>query len=812
MAVATENSKAARAYDSHIFAVGSTPTSIKPLAISPSATLVNEEFLAAKVNEQVQSALQAKMDEVMSVQSTTTLKNAFVLGLSAEGAQTIIDSLCVDPLPGDGRTLGQMFHDTVVDVLDDFTSSAPLTTFSFEPFCSCNTPLSIFVGSVSAGTDFACPLTFADNQITVSLQLPDVTVQLRGVAPFRDCAIVVPPFYSSTEVDVTATVTLQDIHFDYTITEADILGKTTTVPSDAFKIDGVLEGTVTGGVEYGVAGDVCNFLVDAFVTVLTFGQVDIGPLLFEEIDITEEIHLADLLKPAQPNALALPDVRVEEQTVGNFHQEISGDIDSVVDIAITGPTAPGPLSGAGITIGLTGQFATTKIDPAWVAEGIPGFETSEPDLPTMKQMQDQGAVDATVGLSVDVVNSFFYSLAGGGDMKVPNSDAQGCFQGANVGAVLPANCDSLTIPGVVDLGLEAVAGIRGICHGIRRNDCDSLSMVDPAPDATNGDLTSLLTGTIRGVCHGAKPDVAPVNDTQCLFTAPNDPDPVAGVTEIATCFATELLQLQTISPASNVMFCAKGDIPVMRLPTNPTGVTAELALNDISVSLIVDRDGNGKVDDLINSLPGCFSGDRPTLDCNIVAACLDINFTFETQNIVCDLDQKPGFRFAFQNFLPNIRKVGEVCSGTTPPPSNDEKVIESSNNQPVLTGPLATQSGAFSPPICGVNLDFGGLFTCGGTRRSGARGKRRPEVQGVPRADLRFAVGRGRSGKWAHASSDSWSDSWSRRTDRRCGGPNWRAECQRSTRQRERQGDLERGGREGDRRRSGQARSSDCTS
>jgi hypothetical protein len=750
VAVATENSEGARAYDSHIFAVGNN---IKPLAVSASATFVNEALLASTINAKVQSALQAKMDEVLSVQSTTELKNAFVLGLSAEGAQTIINSLCVDPLPGDGRTLGQIFKATVEDVLDNFTEAAPLTTFELDPPCSCDVDVKVYVEEVEADTDVACPLVFVDNEIQATLELPDVRVKVRAKGGPDECLVFfpplpplfipIPPLPSSTEVNGWIQLGLSDVTFSYTITENDLLQNTTTLSTDPlnppFKVGGEAQLAAGGefagnaAVEFGIGGDVCNFFLEAFLTIITGGQIDVGALLNLEIDIDEKLNLTEVLRPTSGGATALPlgEVRVQEQTVDPYHQEISGAIDSVLDIAITGPTQPvdpaDPLSGAGITIGLTGQFATTKVDA--LSEGNPGFEASEPNLPTMQQMQDQGAVDATVGLSVDVVNSFFYSLAGGGDMKVPDSDAQGCFLGANVGAVLPANCDLLDIPGVTDFGLEAVATIRGICHGIRQNNCDGLSMADPAPDATNGDLTSLLTGTIRGVCHGAKPDAAPVNDTPCLNVAPADPDPVAGVTEVLTCFATELLSLQTITPASNVMFCAKGDIPVLRFPNNPaiSGVTSDLAINDISVSLIVDRNGDAKVGEpgtLINDLPGCFSGLETSRDCNIVAACLDVNFRFAMENVTCDADpsipgdiDKPGFRFAFLDFLPNIRKVGEVCAATDPPPSNDEKVVnETANDKTALTGPLAQNSAALSPPICGAGLDMGGLFTCGNTQ------------------------------------------------------------------------------------------------
>jgi hypothetical protein len=283
--------------------------------------------------------------------------------------------------------------------------------------------------------------------------------------------------------------------------------------------------------------------------------------------------------------------------------------------------------------------------------------------------------------------------------------------------VLPENCDEINIPGLTGLGLEAVATIRGICHGIRRSDCDTLAMADPVLNDPEGDLTGLLTSTIRGVCHGTKPD-GPANaptDTACLFVATDNFDLV----EVGTCLAAEFLGVQTISTASNVMFCAKGDIPLMSLPVDSqiSGVTADLAINDISVSLIVDRNGDEIVGP-INSLPGCFSGTGIDQDCNIAAACLDLNFRFAVQNSNKCAAGQSGFEFGVVSALPNVREIGKVCSSTTPPPANKEAVVNKSGDKDKLGEPLAQQSGAFSPPICGAGLDMGGFVTACATAKA----------------------------------------------------------------------------------------------
>jgi hypothetical protein len=679
--IAATEARGTRAYERLIFAVGNN---IKPLGVDLTLTPFQTQQLKAQVTEGMQQAIEARMQTLLSP-TTTEIKNAFVVGLSAEGAQTILNNLCNGPIPGDGRTLGQVFADSVGDALSVWTPDHPLTTFDFDPPCSCDDDnIPVFVESFEVGNTFSCPIDFQDHQMTVSLKLPDVTITLRAHKDVECTA-------NHTHLTAFIKAQLQNIHFDYTITEADILNETTTVGPNPFQVGGKVQLDGGSSVDYGVLGDVCDFFVEGFVTLFTFGTVDISPLLEPDFSLAQSIDLTEALTPAQPNAIPIKGFKIDQQVNNQFHQELSGDINAVSDIHITGPTGPG----GGITVGLKGTFATTSIDP--LVEGNPGFQALEPPLPTMAEMQAQGAKDALVGLSSDSINMMFQSLGANGDMKVPGADAQGCFPlGATVGSLLPADCESIDLNPADHTDDLANGLARGYCHAIRGDNCSTLNFAGSAdPNLTSGE---------RGVCDGA-------SGATCSVVFGGD------LVRLAACAITPNFNLHA---NQNIMFCAKADIPRMEFPIGaPTGqVPTDLQINDISVSLVLARGPSGvpnnAVDDLLNNLPGCFSGTQTTTDCTVFSACLDVDMTFNMNtlqpgNTVCE-DGKPGFQASFTGLLPRFRKIGEVCAGGSSP-TNDQNVLDSASNENTVTKPIGDNAAVFAPPICGSGL-VTPLFTC----------------------------------------------------------------------------------------------------
>jgi hypothetical protein len=682
--IAATEKHGTRAYERLMFAVGNN---IKPLAISETA-MFSARTMQTQMTEGLQYAIESKMMNVMS-SATTTIDNAFIVGLSADGAQQILTNLCNAPIPGDTRNLRDIFAATVDTELMKWTAgNTPLSTFPFEPPCACNTTVPIHVESWEVGPAFSCPITFTDGELNVSLVLPNVKIKVNANKD-QDCTA------NETHVHAWIEAELQNISFNYKLLAADLKNGTTT-PGTGFAVGGKVQLDGASNISYGVLGDICNFFVEGFVTILTFGTVDIGPLLEPDIAFSSAIDLTAALSPAQPNAIPITGFNVEQQTNPRYHQEMKGEINAVSDVHITGPTGPGN-TGAGITVGLKGTFATTSVDP--LVEPNPGFEAKEPPLPTMASMQTQGVKDALIGLSQDSINMMFASLGANGDMAVPGADAQGCFPlGTSLGDLLPADCESIDITPGTNTDDIANTAARGYCHAIKGTACNSI-VFQGNPDVN-------LTFAEQGICYGA-------SGATCSTVA------AGNLAIYIPCSITPNFNLHA---NQNLMLCAKADIPRMEFPTSGAtldSVPTNLQINDISVSLVLDRGTNNvpnnTVDDALANLPGCFSGTQTNADCNIFAACLDVNMKFamnslQPGNTVCE-GGKPGLQAQFNELISNFRKVGEVCSGPTTP-TTDQDALQEASNKDAVTDPIAANAAFFAPPICGTGLSVPNLFTC----------------------------------------------------------------------------------------------------
>jgi hypothetical protein len=293
----------------------------------------------------------------------------------------------------------------------------------------------------------------------------------------------------------------------------------------------------------------------------------------------------------------------------------------------------------------------------------------------------------------------FASLGANGDMAVPGSDSQGCFPlGVNLGSLLPTDCESIDLVLATNTDDIANSAARGYCHAIRGDACGSL-VFQGNPDVN-------LTYAEQGICYGASGATCSTVAAGNLFI-------------YLPCSVTPNFNLHA---NQNLMFCAKADIPRMEFPTagaTATSVPTNLQINDISVSLVLDRGTNNTpnntVDGMLNTLPGCFSGTQTNSDCNIFSACLDVNMSFamntlQPGNTVC-ADGKPGFQAQFNDLITNFRKIGEVCSGSTSP-TTDADVLREASNKDAVTKPIGDNAAIFAPPICGTGLSVPNLFTC----------------------------------------------------------------------------------------------------
>ena len=297
------------------------------------------------------------------------------------------------------------------------------------------------------------------------------------------------------------------------------------------------------------------------------------------------------------------------------------------------------------------------------------------DVAPLPALPIPGAGDATVLLSDDVLNQLFASMAESGGLKTACSDT-----GKTIGDILPSDCDSLD---------GALAS--GFCHAVRGSDCDAL-----AAD------TLTKTAIKRGVCHGAS------GHTCATINAGSGS---LGDLERTTCTNTPATNL---AAADTVLFCARQDNPPRFLlqdsAVTPDQVETALRLDDLSVSIVVDRDGSGTAD--LPNTPSCIgSGSSLSGDCSLYGVCLDLNIITES-SIAGEVEGcpsgVPGFINNVVDFQVLNRQQGVVCGASQE--TTDGELVDTSSNDPTVDY-VGGNLQAYSPPLCIEGLSLGGFVT-----------------------------------------------------------------------------------------------------
>lgn len=688
-----------RAYKRFVFSTGP----VAPIGIAAGATLIDPSgavfdpnalvFQQAAVQTVVNNQLKLIVEEnIAKAQNATetVLQNAFLVSISAEGSQELFDKLCTTPLndpasPFNGMTPGQIFSSVLTDKLNDFTQSNPLVNnlkIELPDACtSCDPSVDIWISDVTIGTDVACPIDFEEGQFRVAMDLPDIFIEAKAYGQCQTDACVCVPFtdecactcVARSTVDMTTSVKVENISLGFIVTEAN-LENFTTDQNPVFDPGGKVELGVEGGLDLDcIGGELCQFAVDIIEFIL-----DEDDLL--HIDIQHQVDFAEHVKANEPDPVGLNELKIDEQVVAGFFQKIEGG----------GPNVE--INEHGIIAGLEGTFATTQVDLSIPAN--PGIALTPAPIPSLPI---PNAEDVLIGLSDDAINMMFASLTAAGNLKV--GDAQGCFStGVTIDTLLPANCDSL------DLGNDfASAGARGYCHAVKGHDCESLTYL------LGGVADGFLTSTEQGVCHGAAGHI-------CTDTFGGD------LVQLGACAITPNFNLQA---DQGLLICAKGDLPPRMLFPNDgtpsTNVPTKLRLGDLTVALVIDRHGNadgspdGQVTGLLADAPSCFApGVSNAVDCNVFAACLDLNFNFRMNSAAAaSCGGKPGFKATFESVQIEDLELGVVCQGGTSP-TTDEEILDSASDENTITIPLATEAGQVSPDICGAGLDFklGAAVSC----------------------------------------------------------------------------------------------------
>ena len=665
-----------RTFKNFIFATGA----VAPVAVDPNAKVFRAAAVEGAVSSQLQNLVKERIETAMSGPTTTTLQNAFVVGLSASGAQTLFNSLCTSPINDssdpsiNGLTPGQAFSKKVTQAIQ----STPLRPVDFGPCSFCTAHLTPTLRSVAVGTDVSCNLTFNNGSFHVSMGLPAIHVVADVVGSCRDNDPILGTCVDGVAAAVRGTADVTGVTFDFDVTEANLLNNSTTPPvlyhgTTATSLHDITNPFGDQGVSFCGLSSVCKFTLDIFDELFNGHSLDLS------IDFSQVSDFSGQIGASKPDPVKLHQIQVDPTVVANFDQKVSGAVSEV------------HISPGGITAGLVGQFATLALDPS--VSATPGITLTPAPVPTLPVAN---AKDIFIGISDDAINMMFASLTAAGKLQTGAPGGNGCIDtGATVGSLLPDSCDSLT------LGDDAsTVAARGYCHAVKGDACGAVSFNDPALSAADN---ANLTATEQGVCYGAQG--LPPGQT-CSSVANGN------LITWGLCSVTPNFNLHAPQP---LLFCAKGDVPPRMLfpDTNTSGgsVPAVLRIPGLSVELIADRDQDRKIAGSFADVPGCFtSGASTSSDCNLFSACLDLNLNFSMSFLTCPQDNKPGFTPTFQNVQVLTRQVGTVCGGSTSPTSDSNILSQSSNTQ--ITIPLGQNGAGLAPPICGAGLDLGGFVQC----------------------------------------------------------------------------------------------------
>jgi hypothetical protein len=340
------------------------------------------------------------------------------------------------------------------------------------------------------------------------------------------------------------------------------------------------------------------------------------------------------------------------------------------------------------TLSAPGGVLFTPIEQG-VCHGMEGHDCS---------MIATGLSGITMPTSCDTIT------IGGGDSTDPGR-ATNIAQGRCAG-IKALNCETLTASG----GTAADTAVKqGACHGAENHTCTSIPTTAGSANQEVGTCAA-----VEGACSGL--NVA--QGAQCALSLVQNTviDDLIRTAERAACNLSPSLNIHA---SDTLLFCARQDLPphfVVHDDPATSPVEVGLRMNDLSLGVALDRDGNAALDGPLTSLPPCFGpGSVATGDCSLAALCLDLNFLadFELASSgECPADggvSKPGFKARITDVQTLNRSVGLVCGGM--PAGTDTGVVSGSTANNASIDSLRLSAQQFSPPACMSGLTLGGFVT-----------------------------------------------------------------------------------------------------
>lgn len=658
-----------RSYEVMTFAVGPVASpGIGPLSSMSMKSLLSRDIMQA-------------MDTASS-----TIENAFVVGLDKDAVQTMFTEKCLDA--------EDEFKNTVTAKIAE---KFPLGPYEYPGGCSCDPNVYLYLDSVTFENSISCPVTFQNDKFTVTSTLPNIVINLHAYGHCKTTGLF-GECWAETTVSGTAYTRISGITLTFDVTEGQILG-TSSPGEPVFEIidDPFVHTDISGDV--GCVAAACNFAGELFLTVLTFGTngwIDLTP----DIDVSKYVEFKDSVDASEPDPVSLGEIKVDEEEVKGYGQELKGILS---DVQITPQ---------GIVAGLKGEFSTLVVDPE--VEETPGATLTPPIPGVLPTLPVTGAGDAFVVLADDTFNQLFASLAASGGLKTDCQDS-----GKTISDLAP-DCDTL---------------FAKVCSNDSTKVCKTDEDCGTGNTCVQETVPTVVTGAVRGICHAFKDG----NCTASSWTwspAPSNPLIVYSAANLACNAMKDELEQRNVETTTPLLFCNRQDNPpTLEIHDNvsTTEVETTVRLNKLAVAMVIDRNENG-IDGELSSIPNCFAEGAPAVgDCALFASCLDLNLETDMKlaTMNCENDRsilcysasdctsvggacveaceggKPGFVARIKSIQTTFRPYGVMCGGPETP--GDDVQVTDAAAQDDTKQLLLDNATRFTPPACMNGLTLGGF-------------------------------------------------------------------------------------------------------
>ncbi|MEK6676828.1 MAG: hypothetical protein AABZ47_14385, partial [Planctomycetota bacterium] len=540
--------------------------------------------------------------------------------------------------------VGQQFLDTVRSKIQEQNGCDNCVTVEFD--CCCNVhadvrPISPY--ATGNPNQLSIDVTLLDDRIRVRINLPDLTTYLAVDGHCEESGIFGEcAERSDVHSDVITSTTGMWLEFD--ITENMIKGLEQPGEPTFSKGTSMADTDDRGSGTSCWVCDLCEF-ASAFAGFL----LDLLTLGFLP---NEDNPFYDFLIPSVESSAT--DQAVQD-AVGSSEPDPIGLGEIVVApeaiqgfmVTLMAGLNVVDISPLGLRASLDATFTTIQTDPT--IPPTPGAVLSPAPAPGFPD-QVPGSDDAYVGIADDVINQLFASLTASGLLK---ANCQNTGKTLNDFLNQPADCE--TIMGGTD---NETAAQQGRCHAFKGADCAMI----------------------------------PVQVGMGL-----------GILERTTCTVVKALNLRE---NTTVLVCAQQEVPPQLLITddiNTAPVETSVRLNDLSIAMVADRDNNGLEGELL-ALRGCFQQGAPTLgDCNLFAACVDLNILTEMQFQTC-ADGVPGIVTTPTGIATTIRQLGVVCGAAS---ATDDMALTDAAGEGQQIMDIIHDLEDFTPPLCAQGLTLG---------------------------------------------------------------------------------------------------------